>query len=727
MIKTRKTGGKEKLKRMVNSQNAITLVALVITIIIIIILATVTINMAFGDNGLIKQAELAKDMTANSIVAENEDMNRIMQEYNDIMVGNKGIPITNAEQLLKIGTGEEVEINGNVYKFDLGKTYVLQNDIEYIGSYDNVANLIKNNEIEFQGQAHKIVVTNESGIKEYYTEESKYYIATNSYGYVSRGLELYYDGIDNVGEGIHSNTTTVWKDLSGNNRDGTLNNFGTSAVSGWNSEYLSLDGVNDWVNCGELNSENVTLEAVHRLKSDADGDRCILGNLDGGGNGIFASGGTLMGNLYTNLDYHGVDSGVDASVYRNQILTQTLTYDGQEEIIYVDGEKKASELVSGIIEYPVNNTVMALGVNPSGNASQLSYADTDVYTIRIYSRGLSQEEIEINNRVDNRRFKEKETIPIYTGEQLLKVGTGEQVFVEQENKTYTFGNGLRYELKNDVALNGDYTSIANKINNKEVELVLNDYKITNNGVYYTASSKYTIAVNQYGYVVNGLQLLYDGIDNTGTGHSSTTTVWKDLSGNNRDGTLKNMDVSSSWKNDGLKFDGLDDFVLIAEMNYDNITIETVCTKSSDVRYSEIISNVNSGGYEINEDETNRFIISVYVEENSEYIKPSRGTQSQDIDINSKYSISGSYDGQIMKIRTSNGSNRATTYQETAVAGTIGKPTHNTYMVLGANPTGQQVSGSFYNGEISSVRIYNRALSDEENAVNYLNDRERYNL
>lgn len=50
----------KKYRRRLND-SGITLVALVITIIVIIILATVTINMAFGDNGLITQAELARE------------------------------------------------------------------------------------------------------------------------------------------------------------------------------------------------------------------------------------------------------------------------------------------------------------------------------------------------------------------------------------------------------------------------------------------------------------------------------------------------------------------------------------------------------------------------------------------------------------------------------------------------------------------------------------------
>ena len=71
----------------------ITLVALVITVIIIIILATVTINMAFGDNGLITQAQRAKDMTANSIVAEQEGMNSVLSEYLNVMAEDSEIPL----------------------------------------------------------------------------------------------------------------------------------------------------------------------------------------------------------------------------------------------------------------------------------------------------------------------------------------------------------------------------------------------------------------------------------------------------------------------------------------------------------------------------------------------------------------------------------------------------------------------------------------------------------
>ena len=80
-------------KKRKEDNKGITFVALVITIIIIIILATVTINMAFGDNGLIKQAEIAKDMAANSTVAEQEGMNSLMDEYANLLAEDSERPV----------------------------------------------------------------------------------------------------------------------------------------------------------------------------------------------------------------------------------------------------------------------------------------------------------------------------------------------------------------------------------------------------------------------------------------------------------------------------------------------------------------------------------------------------------------------------------------------------------------------------------------------------------
>ena len=59
---------------------------------ILIILATVTINAVLGDNGLIKQAQKSKDMAVNSIEKENGDLNKLEQEYANLMAEDSQIP-----------------------------------------------------------------------------------------------------------------------------------------------------------------------------------------------------------------------------------------------------------------------------------------------------------------------------------------------------------------------------------------------------------------------------------------------------------------------------------------------------------------------------------------------------------------------------------------------------------------------------------------------------------
>ena len=93
-MKKKRKDNKERIsKKIRKEEQGITLVALVITIIIIIILATVSINMAFGDNGLITQAQKAKDMTANSIAAEQEGMNSVLSEYLNVIAEDSGTKV----------------------------------------------------------------------------------------------------------------------------------------------------------------------------------------------------------------------------------------------------------------------------------------------------------------------------------------------------------------------------------------------------------------------------------------------------------------------------------------------------------------------------------------------------------------------------------------------------------------------------------------------------------
>ena len=87
-----------------------------------------------------------------------------------------------------------------------------------------------------------------------------------------------------------------------------------------------------------------------------------------------------------------------------------------------------------------------------------------------------------------------------------------------------------------------------------------------------------------GYIQDGLVLYLDGINNTGNGHSNTTTTWKDLSGNGNDATLYNMTNStiSGWQEDGLRFDGVDDFATVDITSTPDVTIEVIVKMNKQV-------------------------------------------------------------------------------------------------------------------------------------------------
>lgn len=64
------------MKKEIKDAKGITLIALVVTIIVLLILAGVTINAVFGENGLIKQVEIAKEK--NTIASYQDEVDRAL-------------------------------------------------------------------------------------------------------------------------------------------------------------------------------------------------------------------------------------------------------------------------------------------------------------------------------------------------------------------------------------------------------------------------------------------------------------------------------------------------------------------------------------------------------------------------------------------------------------------------------------------------------------------------
>ncbi len=102
--------------RSVNSFSGITLIALVVTIVVLLILASVSITVVFGDNGLIEMAKEAANKTNKSIEDEQQDLQNIFDQANEYLNGGKEVDLKPEPTLQVELKLDETSISGNKIK-----------------------------------------------------------------------------------------------------------------------------------------------------------------------------------------------------------------------------------------------------------------------------------------------------------------------------------------------------------------------------------------------------------------------------------------------------------------------------------------------------------------------------------------------------------------------------------------------------------------------------------
>ena len=106
---------KEMSKKIIKKSKGITLISLVITIIILLILAGVTLSLTLGDNGIITQAQKAKE--AQEIAAIKEDFQLAILDK-ELEKGGTGLTKEELEEIA--GNYGELQEDGNTIKTDEG-------------------------------------------------------------------------------------------------------------------------------------------------------------------------------------------------------------------------------------------------------------------------------------------------------------------------------------------------------------------------------------------------------------------------------------------------------------------------------------------------------------------------------------------------------------------------------------------------------------------------------
>ncbi len=102
-------------KKIIKKAKGITLISLVITIIILLILAGVTLSLTLGDNGIITQAQKAKE--AQEIAAIKEDIQLAILDK-ELEKGGTGLTQEELEEIA--GNYGELQEDGNTIKTDEG-------------------------------------------------------------------------------------------------------------------------------------------------------------------------------------------------------------------------------------------------------------------------------------------------------------------------------------------------------------------------------------------------------------------------------------------------------------------------------------------------------------------------------------------------------------------------------------------------------------------------------
>ena len=161
-------------------------------------------------------------------------------------------------------------------------------------SVDN-DDIVTVNKYKFKIDREKLEIIEEAG-KEELSDFEKLQSS-----YVQDGLVCWYDGIYNTVSG-HDKNATVWQDLTGNNNSGTLKNINNTDDSGWTSNSLILDGIDDWVQITQIpaSEDGITVEIVAKVLDVSEGSQeNYICNYESGGIGILKNSNKVQGVIHT--------------------------------------------------------------------------------------------------------------------------------------------------------------------------------------------------------------------------------------------------------------------------------------------------------------------------------------------------------------------------------------------------------------------------------------------
>ena len=213
-------------------------------------------------------------------------------------------------------------------------------------------------------------------------------------GIVTNGLVL---NLDAAKQDSYPRTGTTWRDISGNQNNGTLVNGPT--FNSDNGGNIVFDGVNDYVQLlatpSSLITSNVTISSWFNTSNTT--QQMIIGNSGGSSRfyiETFNRSGTLVAHWGIGSQQNSLTS--NAIITTNSWVNYSMTYDGNIAIGYLNGLTTDSTSI-GNQTYTNNTLRVGLWVNTlyfKGNISQVT----------TYNRALTAQEVLQNYNATKSRY-----------------------------------------------------------------------------------------------------------------------------------------------------------------------------------------------------------------------------------------------------------------------------------------------------------------------------------
>lgn len=224
---------------------------------------------------------------------------------------------------------------------------------------------------------------------------------TSTPSYVTNGLILHYDAINNTGNG-HDNNATVWKDLSGNENDLTLSNLGNDSTSGWGDNTLNFDGIDDFGTVTTIQNilSGETTISTRIYSEQYNNYRGIYGNHYG----PYGSVVGILNQFQNEMLRIGYNSNIVDLSYTdvcNKYITLTVQMGASVGTkVYINGNL-IKESKNETTNPNVNGANFWIG---KSNDSADRYFSGKMNNFMIYNRILTDSEISQNYRADEARF-----------------------------------------------------------------------------------------------------------------------------------------------------------------------------------------------------------------------------------------------------------------------------------------------------------------------------------